>query len=339
MSFTVLIVAPWYPAGPIKYIAEAFERIGCQVIRVGSTYNDHMGLDWGADAVKPDLELGRQCSTWNINEFIDWTTKNYQAPDMLFVSEENYQTDIVPTMKVPSILYSCDGWPRNYDRADMVKATINMTNHPLGIDLYPRQEIDSRWQFLPGAAAPWVHKDLGLRRDLDFCLLASDYGKRKAMCEELARAGFQVRHGQATTPAYVEAYNRSLATFHNARLGEIKWRFFEVAAMGCVNISGPSKLFSWLGYKEWEEYIPIVTPLENEWPEVTDINNVYNERTLRMAMARLKENPIFTKHMASRARKRVLMQDTYLHRAKTVLSSLGFTDIVAETDKAIEQVA
>ena len=323
----ILIVAPFYPAGPIKYIAEAFERIGCQVIRIGPTYNDHMGLDWEADVVVPDRELTRELVWWNLNECVDWTTKNYQAPDMLLVSEENYQTEIISQNKIPSALWSFDGWPNNYERADMFQCTVNFTNHPLGIDLYPRQEIDSRWQFLPAAASPWIHKDLGLARNLDFCLLASDYGKRKAMCEELTKTGFQVRYGQVTTPTYVETYNRSLATFHNARLGEIKWRFFEAAAMGCVNISGWSTLFPLLGYKEWEEYIPIDTPVGNEWPEINDLSRLLH----------LLKNPDHIRNIAAKAKKRVLMQDTYLHRAKTVLSSLGFADMVAEADKTIER--
>ena len=328
MNFTVLIVAPWYPAGPIKYIAEAFERIGCQIVRIGPTYNDHMGLDWDTDAVVPDQELPREAPCWNLNDLVDWTTRFYQAPDMLLVSEENYQTNIVPQSKIPGVLWSFDGWQRNYDRADLFQCTVNFANHPLGIDLYPRQEIDSRWQFLPAAAAPWVHKYLGLKPDIwDFCLLASDYGKRKAMCEKLVKDGFRVRYGQLATREYVAVYNRSLATFHNARPGEIKWRFFESAAMGCLNISGESKLFSWLGYKAWEEYIPIGTSVEKEWPEINDLS-----RLLHL----LKNNPDHIRDIAAKARKRVLMQDTYLHRAKTVLSSLGFTDMVAEADKTIE---
>jgi hypothetical protein len=213
----------------------------------------------------------------------------------------------------------------------MVEATVNFTNHPLGIDLFPREEIDPRWQFLPGAAAaPLVHKYLGLEHDIwDFCLLASDYGKRKTMCEKLIKEGFRVRHGQLTTREYMAVYNRSLATFHNARPGEIKWRFFESAAMGCVNISGESKLFSWLGYKAWEEYIPILTPIEDEWPEVDDLG-----RLLHL----LKNNPKHVKHIGDKARKRVLAQDTYLHRAKTIFSALGFVDMVSETDKTIEQM-
>lgn len=331
MNFTILIVAPWYPAGPIKYIAEAFERIGCRVIRIGPTYDDHMGLNWGTDMVVPDRELMRAASLWDLNDFVDWTTKRYQAPDMLLVSEENYKTEIIPQHKIPSALWSFDGWPNNYERADLFQCTANYTNHPLGIDLYPRQEIDPRWQFLPGAAAPWVHRDLGLVREIDFCLLASDYGKRQSICGDLGRRGLWVRSGKAVTSVYVEVYNRSLTTFHNARPGEIKWRFFEAAAMGCINISGHSQLFSWLGYKEWEEYVPIETPLENEWPEIDGIGGLSY-----VIWMLLKNNLGDARHIADKARSRVLAQDTYYHRCKVILQALGLTHIISDVDREIE---
>lgn len=329
MSFTVLIIAPWYPTNPITYIAQAFERIGCGVIRVGPTYNDHMGLNWGGNGVIPDLVAMRERPEWNLNELVDWTTRCYQAPDMLLVSEENYQTDIVPTKKIPSVLWSMDGWPRNYDRADLFQCTVNLTNHPIGIDQYPREEIDPRWRFLPGACAPWVHRDLKLKRDFDFCLLASSYGRRKSLCKDLERIGFKVWSGQAVTSTYVEAYNRSIATFHNARRGEVKWRFFEAAAMGCINITGWSELFAWLGYAPWHHYIPIETPDENEWPTADSLCE-----TIRF----VERNPALIKQVSGDARKRVLNQDTYYHRCKEILLALGLTHMIPSVDREIETI-
>lgn len=317
-QFTVLIVAPWYPAGPIRFISEAFERIGCRVVRMGPVYNDHMGLDWGSDIVVPDQSFYQQLSLWNLNYCVDLCTSAHQAPDMLLISEEDYQTDIIPTKKIPSVLWSMDGWPRNYDRADLFQCTVNFTNHPLGIDLYPREEIDPRWRFMPAAAAPWIHRDLKLKRDFDFCLLASSYGRRESLCKELGKIEFRVWHGQATTQTYMEAYNRSIATFHNARRGEIKFRFWEAAAMGCINISGWSRLFRELGYLPYEHYIPITTPDENEWPSVDDLAD---------SIRNILGNKDRWNNITHTARKRTLYNDTYYHRCRQIFLALGFLDM------------
>lgn len=328
-KFVVLVVAPFYPANAVRWLVDALERIGAIVIRVGSLYSDHMGLKWPKeDLPQIDIELPR-FANWDLDSLIDKVTREYTSPTMLFVSEESYHNDIIPTKKVPTVLYSCDGWPENYNRIEIYNATTGFTNHPLGIDLHPRDEIDPRWQFLPGAAAPWVHKHLGLERHIDFCLLASFYGKRKYLCEELIKRNVKVHYGQSATPTYVDTYNRSITTFHNARPGEVKWRFWEAAAMGCINISGWSKLFAWLGYAPWHHYVPIETPDGNEWPA---IDSLYE------TISFIRKNPALIKQVSSDARKRVLNQDTYYHRAKTILADLGFTNMGARADDAIERM-
>lgn len=328
--FTILAVLPWYPANAPVFLAQSFEHIGCRVIRVGPLYSNHMNLKWPEeDLPKVDILLHKEID-WNIDGFIDQATKMGFPPDLVFVSEENYHNVIINTKKIPSILYSCDGWPENYNRADMVKATVNMTNHPLGIDAYPREEIDPRWQYLPGAAAPWVHCDLKLERYWDFCMLASFYGNRKTLSDELTKNGIKVWSGQATTKTFVEGYNRSIATFHNARRGEVKWKFFETTAMGCINISGWSKLFPQLGYKPWVHYVPIETPLGNEWPTVDALSNL-----VKCFKGDYKEGGV---GIANNARKHTLRNHTYLHRIRQIFSALGYSDnirLIEKTNDAI----
>ena len=334
---TILICSPFYPAGPIRYLGEAFERTGCHVIRIGASYSDHMGLKWGRDIELPAIhwELKRERPQWDLNEFIDWTTKNYQAPDLLIISEENYQTDIIPTTKIPSILWSFDGWPNNFERIEMIKPTIGYMNHPYGIRIYPRIEEDHRWRFMPGAAAPWVHKCLNLERDFDFVLLASMYGKRERICEELGKKGVRTWSGQATTPVYVEAHNRALATYHNCNgQQEIKWRFWEVASMGCINISGDTMLFSRLGIKPWVHYIPIIERTDENYQGELWADSEEIFRVIRW----LRDHPGKALGISAEARVHTLRNHTYLHRARTMLTDLSYIDnrgLIEKTDDAI----
>lgn len=334
-AFCVLVVAPWYPAGPIAYIAQALERIGCQVERVGPSYNDHMELNWEADIVTPDLELDRQCSMWNLNEFIDWITRNHQAPDLLLCSEENYQADIVPTAKVPSVLWSFDGWPNSFNRYDLYQPTVAYTNHPYGIRIHPRAGEDPRWKFMPAACAPWVHRWLNLARDWDFVLLASMYGKRPKLCEGLVKRELWVWYGQAATKTYVEAHNRAVTTFHNCNgQEEIKFRFFEAMAMGCLVISDHTKLFDRLGYQAMRHYVPMPVHEDAEfggelWPEVDEL---YDQ------IRWLEDHPSIVSSIASTGRVHTLLNHSYYHRCKQIFSDLGITDMVAKADEAISQI-
>jgi hypothetical protein len=339
MDFTVLIVAPWYPAGPLRYLSEAFELAGCNVVRIGPTYFDHMGFDWGKDIELPAIgwELNREEKQWDLNEFIDWITKNYQAPDLLIISEENYQTDIIPTNKIPSILWSFDGWPNNFERIEMIKPTIGYINHPFGIRIHPRLEEDPRWRFMPGAAAPWGHRYLGLTRDYDFALLATMYGKRPRICEDLVNNGLLVWSGQATTPTYVDAYNRSVATYNNCNgQQEIKWRFWEAAAMGCINISGYTMLFDRLGIKPWIHYIPIIEHKDENcyYEPWGDSDEIYE----RIEWIKSSKDEMIT--ISENARKHTLENHTYLNRIRTMLTDLSYVDnrrLVEKIDDVIDK--
>ena len=331
MGFTVLIVAPWYPAGPIKYIAEAFERIGCEVIRIGATYNDHMGLSWGTDAVVPDRELPREAPCWDLNEFVDWTTRNYQAPDMLLVSEENYQTDIRPTKKIPSVLWSFDGWPNSFARVELFQPTLAYMNHPYGVKPHPREAEDPRWRFMPAACAPWLHKNLRRERSVDFCLLATPYRKRPELAMGLAEHWLTVRFGQKTSHEYVLVYNMALSTYHNCnRQEEVKFRFFEAAAMGCINISDHTRLFETLGYKPGQHYILIEDEDldEDHWPTVDALAETITD---------LRALPELARQIADNAYQHTVRHHTYFSRCRQIFSDLHLPDMVAEADETIER--
>lgn len=314
---TILAIAPFYGANSVRFLIDAMERCGAKIVRVGPVYRNHLNMEWTKEELPPvNYELPKEAN-WYIDGLMDFVTSRFGAPDLIFLSEENYKNIIVNTEKIPSIFYSCDGWPENYDRADLVKATRNYTNHPLGIRIHPRTEEDLRWAYLSGACAPWLHKYLGLERDTDFCLLASMYGDRPKICRELAAKGFIVRSGSAKLDNYVKIYNKSLCTLHNPQPGEIKWRFFEAAAMGCINISWHTPLFDRLGYKPWIHYYPLHVEEvgDDPWPTIDQMITAVSE---------IKSNPKFFKQIVDEARHYVIAHDTYYHRAIQVFSDLGF---------------
>ena len=327
MSFIVLAVGPWYPATAFTFFVEAFARVGCRVIRVGPCYFTHMGLDWGRDD-RPtvDLQFTRDRPEWNLPEVVDWCTTYAGAPDLLFCSEENYQTDIINETRIPSVLWSADSWPQNYQRADLWRCTLSYCNQPRGNRMHPREDTPSPWRFLPGAAHyPFVHRPLGLARDMDFCLLSTMYTRRPIILEQLRARGFSMITGQQGTQEYVRSYNRALTTMHQPGYYEVKFRWWEAIACGCVNITNYTPLFDWLGYKPYEHYIPVEAEETDDgpWP----IADKVAEKIIG-----LKKDKELWQYISTTAFKKMISQDTYIHRCQAIFRDLGWQNQVATTE-------
>lgn len=332
MNFTVLAVGPFYPATAFTFLVESFARVGCRVVRVGPSYADHMGLQWPSeDLPHIDMRLLREMIMWDLPNIVDWCTRIHGAPDLLFVGEENYQTRIIPEKRIPSVLWSADGWPENYRRTELWQPTLAYCNQPKGNALYPQEETPKPWRFLPGAAAPWLHKRISLDRNADFCLYATMYNNRPVLCKGLAEQGFSVLSGQKTNTEYVMGYNSALCTYHNPGWYEVKWRWFEAAAMGCINISDGCPLFHHMGYFPWEHYVPVTTEIV---PEFGD--NWPTTETLAKNITWLRTNQSRTREIADNAWRITLCQDTYYHRLQIIAEDLNSPELVMAAKRKIE---
>lgn len=330
MSFTVLCVMPFYPANAPTFFAAAFEHIGCRVIRIGPVYSTHMALTWSAEDL-PTINLGlpRESAEWHLPHLVEWCTKHIAAPDLLFLSEENYQTHIITETRIPSVLWSADGWPNNYARAVLWQPTLAYCNQPFGNAIHPQKETPKPWRFLPGAAAPWVHKRFNtLQRNVDFCLFATMYNKRPELCQQLIERGFNVACGQRANKEYVRGYNLALATYHNPGWYEVKWRWFEAAAMGCINLSEYCPLLPQLGYLEHEHYLPVPTEFAPEfgdhWPAAA---------TLAENITWLRDNKEQAKEIADNAWQFTFRRHTYYNRLKVIFSDLGMGKLVEQAEE------
>ena len=316
-SLRILAVGPWYPNTAPQYLMQAFERMGHQVVRFGPDYNNPYDIPWAEQWRVPiDLPCARE-SGWDLDTAVDRCTQLWGTPDLLFAHEETYHNPIITTQKVPIILYSIDGWPENYERYENYRPTIAYMEDPLGIRAYPRTEQDPRWRFMPGAAAPWAHKDLHLQRTLDFYFCGSLYVNRPVLCEFLQKRGFVVEYGKADTGTYRDKLSSALATLHDCnREDRIKWRLFEGMACGCTMISDHTQLLRWLGYKPWEHYLPVpdvMCPLGEPAPDIEAVAQL---------LSWIKNEPTKARIIAENGKRWTLEHHTYYHRAATVLAHL-----------------
>ena len=296
--------------------------MGAKVFRVGAKFTEHGGLHWPDDLFpKIDIQL-RPNARWEVPFYVDLCTASLGAPDLILYSEESYHNEIVPKTDIPSILWSFDGWPENFERIGTFKATKGFINHPFGIRAKPRLEEDRRWEYLPGACAPWVHKDLNLTRDIDFVLLATMYTYRPYLCQGMLDKGYMIAAGFATTSDFIRYYNRGLLTFQNANgQEEIKWRFFEAAAMGICITADHTRLYERLGYKAWEHYIPCPVDAQRFGPDQWEIWPSVD--ALAMVMEWVKQHPKESRTIAKACQQRVLSQDTYYHRMVKMVESVA----------------
>lgn len=322
-NLTILAVGPWYPNTAPQYLTQAFERMGHQVIRFGPDYNNPYEITWGEQWRVPiDMPCPKEIG-WNLDGAVDLCTARWKAPDLIFAHEETYHNTIITTKKVPIVLYGIDGWPENYERYEDYKPALAYAEDPLGIRSHPRTTQDPRWRFLPGAAAPWAHKDLGIPRTLDFYFCGTLYVNRPVLCERLKTEGFSITYGKADTGTYVHNLSSSLATLHDCNKEDrVKWRFFEGMACGCTMISDYTQLLDWLGYKPWEHYIPVPDIMCDQGEPAPDIGEVI--RLLRW----IKEHPQEARVIADNGKKWTLNHHTYYHRASTIFAHLHELNIV-----------
>ena len=321
----LLAVGPWYPETAGNFFVEAFERLGWNVVRCGPTYFDHgheHGVKWDEDRLPiVDIPLMRNAS-WYIDDYITQATKlQGVAPDLVWICEEDYHNEIFNTKKIPSVLWSCDGWQNSFDRIMAIKPTAAFTNHPFGVIPQRQAKTPEGWQFMPAAAAPWIHKNRFVphhTREIDFILLATPYGYRPQICEALTQAGLHVASGLEGTKQYVELSQWSSLTYHNANTQEeVKFRFFEAAAMGVVNIADYTRLYAWLGYLPFTHYIPIdleKKPDGSRWPNVDNLIWLVKDYRSR---------PEVLQAISTAAWYTTMSKNTYYHRAYSIMKQLG----------------
>lgn len=317
-KLTILAVSGFWPGNAFQYQIEAFAQLGHNVFRIGSVHPDHMGITWpDKDLPHPDILLPREAPLWNLEQFVDLCTDTIGTPDLLIASDETYRTEIIPTDKVPVVLISYDSWQNCFDRYDLFAPTVAYVTQPLGNRYEKRTKEDPRWRFLGPAYAPWVHVNKGRKRSLDFALFATPYGERLALCEGLNKAGFVTLYGQVETDHYVNFYNSALCTLHNPGYSEVKWRFCEAAAMGCVNISWYTPLFDRLGYVENVHYAHIDAPEDgvnlDPWPSLEDLID---------AVLVLKNKPDFWQYLSRNAQELTEERHSYFHRVEQILGDL-----------------
>jgi len=327
----LLFVSQWYPANIGTFLSYAFEDVGYEVIRVGSTCFNHYGviyplrdlpviteelsfdqdLDLPAlvDKYKPDILL-----MW------DWTGE----PSCYNVV--NNQMTLNLKHRLPFIYVEHEGWENALKRIELFNPTVAYTGMPYGVVETPCSAMSMGYKYLAGACYPKVHyiNRPFETKDLDFVVMASAARTRPAVCEAIEKMGFKTFFGTGDTTDYRTYHNRSLTTYdYSDGWQYVKWRVFEAMAMGCVLLQDSFELLESLGFRAGKHFIEYNLKDLNDINKDSFCNLVPDIDTIAEELTRLKNSPDLAKEIQKNAYDFVMENHTYSHRVSQILSDIG----------------
>lgn len=221
----ILILAVHYEVTGARYIADAFTRLGHDVIHTGpeARLKDAWGVDVQEKYIwKPDV----------ISD--DWT------PDLIVIADTNTPDYAVPTKfhHVPVVVWSNDNHVKNlkhlnFNYNGLVKHWFLAHYHGKA---QPVTYDDETW--LPCATDPIAFPPSPIAwndREYDFCCIGVMYPDRARRVQLLKDAGYKVFAATGLVyDEYRDAYQNSRIALCSSVAGDLAQRFFEGAGMGCL---------------------------------------------------------------------------------------------------------
>lgn len=262
----ILVLANHYAVASARYMADAFQRLGCDVRHDG-------------------LPMGRNIWGLTIPPQYVWTPAPPEAgwmPDLILVMDSDTQVlDTAATYRtaypgVPLAVYGVDGHVRDYRRPYIEKYFLAHRH----ASLMEWNDADMTW--LPCAYDP-VHftpSPVPLEhRKYDVALLGVMYPERLELVDALQKAGLSVKWGTGLVyDGYKEAHHQARISLCHNIAGDLAQRVFESGAMrcavvmkDCADIANPDtnaalRLSGFFRYWTLEEAVGICVELIRENP-------------------------------------------------------------------------
>ena len=317
----LLYITSWYHANINRWLSEAFEDAGFEVIRVGSTHFNHYGIAWEPELAPKMTEIMPEDTSLDLPALID-----KYSPDMVLLWDWTGEPPCYEVLnidktrkikdKMPFIYVQHEGWKNALERISLFNPTVAYTGMPYGVYESPCSAKGLGYKYLPGACYPKIHKpNLDWhKKDLECVLLAGMYKPRPQLCEALKRFGVNIHWGNANVMDYVKYHQRSFSTWEfSGGTPYIKWRFFEAMAMGCVMISDRISLMDNLGFGAGKHYIEYILNDDRE-PWLED---------LKIRIKALASNQGLYEEISKQAYDFVIENHTYAHRIAQIRSDIN----------------
>jgi hypothetical protein len=233
----VLIHCVHYPTCAGRFLARAFERIGCDVRTMGYCIDEVWGI-----LVSPG-------DRWQPNP----PGEGWQ-PDLIIAADTNGQ--LTGGYSGPHIAVGVDNHVLTYEQAQYDHLFLS---HQTG----PRLPVSDGMTWLPCGYDPVWHTNrtplLDRPHDLAFCGVG--YPARQTYFEALIDAGFSIALAIGLFGVgYTDFYNDAKVSLCISLRGDVAMRIFECAAMGNVILSDRCQDFPALGFLPDIHYLPVDNP-------------------------------------------------------------------------------
>lgn len=240
--------------------------------------------------------------------------------DLYFFVEVRYEPHKIPWYVNPRVMYS---WDAHIMGAEYYKFLTRCFDR---IYLASKQETETlntqgyeNVKWLPEACNPEIHKDMGIKRDIDVGIIGRRDGQRKR--HNLTKNDFLdwLKNNKEYKTLvktdiwgqdYVDEMNRCKMVFDRVIAHNIGTRIFESAAMGCVPLWADQGVLKKCGiYKlmnPWEHYIPYNDTIEG-------LNGI---------LKFIVNNKEKIEDIRTKAKDHVLNNHTYAHRVREILKDI-----------------
>lgn len=227
LVMNILVVANHYAVCSARYLCAALERIGHKVRHVGPNMGRNI---WGL-ALPPGVVWRSEGSA------SEWQWEDWKADLRIICDSDPAILDALDTIDVPTVVYGIDNHVRHYARPYMDAYFLAHYDGPI----QPVSRLNEYWS--PCAYDPVLHTASSIpfpERSYDVALLGVLYPHRRALVDELKKAGFRVLAGTGLVDeSYVRAYQDSKISLCLSAAGDVALRVFETTAIGCVVMSEP----------------------------------------------------------------------------------------------------
>lgn len=233
----ILVLAVHFEVSGARYIADAFARLGHDVIHSGpqASLEDAWGVDIGTGYewepnILPEITLsGVPVIGWN--------------PDLIVIADTLTPDYAIPKAfrDVPAVVWSNDNHVRNSRQMNsegLIKHYFLAHAHG---PAQPVMQSDETW--LPCAFDPTVFTPSAIpwtERSWDVAILGVMYPRRRAIVNKMRAAGLKVYAGTGLVyEEYAKVYQNARISLCVSAAGDVAQRVFETAAMGCTILTDP----------------------------------------------------------------------------------------------------
>lgn len=247
----ILFSAIHYPVSASQHLANAFRKLGHEVITIGPAAGGHLPwspqTDFSAYEWKPDIALPYPSPrTMSVESDRALNSMVWREINLVVQCDANFF--LTGYIDCPNVCYAIDNHVARYDETEF---ELFFGAHSWG---YHSQ--DSNFVWMPCAYSPESHYEIkGFDKRADAAFVGVPYAHRAELLQALAPFGAVVAAVGLLGSEYNEFYNQARIGVCLSACGDVPMRVFENAAQGLLVFCDRQRDLPKLGLVEGDDYV------------------------------------------------------------------------------------